>query len=165
MKTYRYYFAALLAIFSSTVFSQPVRDTNALQVEIMIFSGRPNPVFTVTNPAEIREIMSLVNGLPRPSSYATGSAASPSGLGYQGIVVRNRSNVGSELESFVVNRANVQFTRSQALGSKGKATDNVLAAPEARVDSSAALERRLVALAQSKGVIDEALVAHINSGK
>ena len=58
---------------------------NALQVEVMIFSGRPNPVFTVTDPAEIREIMTLAANLPRPPALSASArlTTQPPILGYR----------------------------------------------------------------------------------
>ena len=168
MEKYLFCFAALLLVFASPMFAQALPTINALDVEILIYSGRPNPKFTVTDPAEIREIMGLVTGLPQPSSSATKGAETPSGgLGYQGIVVRNRSKVGAEVQSFTTRRSAVQLVRggTPAITTSAAGAAAQPAAPEARVDSSSAIERRLLTLAQTRGVIDNVVLAHINSVK
>ena len=170
MKKYLIYIFASLLTMSPKMSAAPTTDPSALQVEILIFSGRPNPVFTITDPAEIKEITALVNSLPKNS--AAGAKAltdQPPALGYRGIAVGNLSKASPDLESFVVNRSNVQLNRKVIPSAKISPSQTASAAPaetgELRVDGASILENRLLASARSRGVIDDALVSHIKNTK
>lgn len=150
----------------------------ALQVEVLIYSGRPNPVFTITDPAEIQEITSLVNVMPKNSSTDVKSPVDQPVLGYQGIVVGNLSATAPDLDSVVVKRANVHVKRKASAQAKAPQVQSMTAATataaapaasaessEFRVDGGNLLENRLLSMARTRGVINDALLSHINSTK
>lgn len=169
MKLYQLCLAALSLAIAPYMSAQSPSSSQALQVEILIFSGRPNPVFTVTDPAEIREIISLVKGLPAPSATSAITAESRPALGYQGIAVKSSTKVTPDADAFVVHRSTVRLARTAPSTSQAGTSGSSAAVPavneEVRTDSSTALERRLLTLAQGHGAIDSAVFAYITSGK
>jgi len=164
-----YLFLAFLFAVSIKMPAAPSADSSALQVEVLIFSGRPNPVFTVTDPAEIKEITALLEGMPKQVAPAATTSTEQPKLGYRGLVVANLSSVSPELQSLVVNHTSIQVKRATvpptqipSIASSALATPS---APELRVDGSRALENRLLTLARNKGVIDDLVLSHITSTK
>lgn len=161
-------FALVLSV-SFSVAAEPTAPAESLQIEIMIFSGRPNPVFIVDDPAEIRDILGTVRSLPQtPAALAKDSSASAPVLGYRGITVRNLSRTASDVKSLVVNRSSVKVTRDNLASTKANSTTNAAAADnlamtEIRTDSATSLENKLLELARRRGAIDPNLVAAINS--
>lgn len=164
MKNYLVYGFILLLGFSLKMSAAPATGPSAMQVEILIFSGRPNPVFTLTDPTEIKEITALVSALPKAPAARATAGTTDSVLGYRGIAVENRSMIAPELGSLLVNRSQVQLTR-KAAPSAQTASATPVDASEVRLDGGAALENRLLTLARKHGAIDDALLSHITSGK
>lgn len=60
----------------------PVSEGGKMQVEVDVFSGRPNPEWTLT-PSEVNELNQLVQALPTD----TGEGTPKEGLGYRGLIV------------------------------------------------------------------------------
>lgn len=86
-------------------------------IELDIFSGRPNPTWTLTS-AEAVELESITTSLP------VADAPPPfDGLGYRGIVVRNPAEPGWSLVAF---RDTVRIRTQEEI--------EVRADPEARVE-------------------------------
>lgn len=119
-----------------------------VQITYLVYSGRPNPVLTVTDPASVRAIESrLTDAMAAPAS--TGAAADPV-LGYNGILIER---VGGAAEK----RA------PQPLVIKGRqlridtAPASELKAASATTRTSAAagdLEAMLLTLGQKRGALD-----------
>ncbi len=147
-------------VLAATLPAMPATAPERLEVEIMIYSGRPNPTFTITDMAEIREILGAAKAFPRAPSAA--AAPSHPKLGYRGIVVANRSSVSVDLERFTVERSTVLLTGA-ARASSVPGVAAATSATEARFDGSAALEQRLLAIAEGRGVLAPAALAHIRS--
>ena len=124
-----------------------------LQVEVLIFSGRPNPIFTIEDPQEIREVMALLNGLPEHPVAKTGSEASAisSKLGFRGLAVTNLSTVAKEIRSFELGDSNVKLKRESTSAASG-------VKPEFRQDSSKAVQRKLLEIGKSRGAVDAGLM-------
>lgn len=128
----------------------------ALEVRVLIYSGRPDPVFTITDPKEIKQLLDSARALPAAAT-ATGDAAYPK-LGYRGMLVTNHSKQNPELASFIAHRNSVRLQPSA-----GAATTARTSAEEARVDGAGTLEQRLLTLAQAKGVLSPAALTHIQN--
>jgi hypothetical protein len=56
----------------------------SLQVQWIIFSGRPDPTFAVTDPVAIREVVTMVDALPRHPTLRDNDTAIRPQLGYRG---------------------------------------------------------------------------------
>ena len=169
MKRYSLYLTAFLAMITSAMSADTAKKPDAIQVEVLIFSGRPNPVFTITDPAEINEIMSLANNLPSPAVGAANQKAAAPALGYRGIAVENLSTTLPDVQAFTVHRGHVQLHRKQNPQAKPAASDPASSgqatSTDARNDGSAALETRLLNLAHTRGAIDDRVFDHINRTK
>lgn len=128
---------------------------DALQVEVLVFSGRPNPRLVVSDPALIREITAAVAALPRQATLAVKDTALPSKLGYRGFRVENASASSPELAAFVVHGAVVEALLQGAGG----------LVKEVRLDAGASLESRLLQLAEASGRLEPAVLEHIKARK
>lgn len=152
-------FSIMLGLFASSVAAVGAESTatekvNALQVEILVFSGMPDPRFLITDPALIKEIMDLVNVLPAHPTLKGKDAISPKGrLGYRGIRIENVSSANTGIEWFSVFRSNVEIVKKGAT------------AKEFRADAGVALERRLIQMAEEKKVMPSHVLLHVKSGK
>lgn len=157
--------AAFLAL-STPAVAKETTNSRALEVTLLVFSGRPNPVFTITDPSEIKEILALAAALPRHSKQMSDDAVIPPRLGYQGIAVKNLSGESPDIAGFLVNRATVQLKRhASRAANSADGPAGASAASESRVDSKSALERRLVTLARQRGVIDDRVQQVIERGQ
>lgn len=88
-------------------YSQPVepksRAEKALRVEILVFSGRPNPVFLIDEKEVIEELVAEAKKQPKhPKLGAPSDEVFANRLGYRGIAVDNVSDVLPEIESIGV---------------------------------------------------------------
>jgi hypothetical protein len=148
--------------FTALLNAQPSAATTGLRVEVMVFSGRPNPVFTITDPTQVREILNLAE---TASGANPESSAVKQGLGYRGILVTNLSpDDTSDIQNIRVYRSAAGISRKSATNPKnesGKSAANVT--PETRSDNSKALEARLLAMAHSAGAIDQRLLNQITA--
>jgi hypothetical protein len=154
-----FYFFSLLVFSLMLMSAGSAFAAESLRVEVLVFSGRPNPAFTITDPVVIHEILSQANSLPAHPSVTAKDAGEKSILGYRGIVVSNVSATSSDVKSLVVNRSKIQLNR------KGLAPSKAGTVSEARLDNGSALENRLLGLARSKGVIDDRLFARLQKTK
>jgi hypothetical protein len=159
MKKFALSLAALLVMVSPAMSAE--KTPEALQVEILIFSGRPNPVFVVSDPAEIREIITLADSLP---ASGPASKTNQSKLGYTGIVVENLSTTRPDVQRFKVGHGEIDVVRKTNAATPKDAMADAAQA-KARADGANSLETRLLSLARSKGAIDDRLVEHIKRSK
>jgi hypothetical protein len=131
--------AGLIALTTTgTSIAQAPEET--WQVEIDIFSGLPNPVFTLTS-REVGDIKARL-ATAKTVSGLDASAASirPSRLGYRGVVIRGKSADGQKTT------ADIELYARRILRR----------APAARAmldDAGTGIERMLVDLAMSKKLI------------
>lgn len=125
-----------------------------LTVELLIFSGRPNPTFAVTDARVAREILATAMHLPADDAIEAGADALPeSRLGYRGFMVRNHTAAFPDLGSFIAYRSAVEL-----MGPAGTKADRAR-----RLDTHAALENRLLAYAKKQRLLDDALLALIHA--
>ncbi|MGE5340552.1 MAG: hypothetical protein ACM3SY_03635 [Candidatus Omnitrophota bacterium] len=120
------------------------QEKPGLKVTIMVFSGRPNPTFTITDPDVIDKITQIVSGLPQ---NLQGSPATRPTLGYCGIRVENFSEKLPKLQSFSVYQSNVRLTNKGVQGKPGM--------EELRADTNLELQRFLIDYARKEGIIDQ----------
>lgn len=158
MKKYSLYLAVILGFLSPSMSAETIPE--ALRVEVLIFSGRPNPVFVVSDPAEIREIIALADSLPAQSQDAK---ASHPRLGYNGILVENLSTTTPDVQRFKVGRGEIDIVRKPDAQARKAASDASQA--KARRDGATSLESRLLSLARTKGALDDKQLERINRDK
>ncbi|MFI5360387.1 MAG: hypothetical protein ACHQ49_00335 [Elusimicrobiota bacterium] len=157
---------SVFLISSGVAMSADNEPAKGLQVEVLVFSGRPNPVFTVTDPKEIQELLNDVEALPGNKGFK-GASVTPSRLGYKGILVRNQSGEDQEVAAFVVHGKDLEIKPAASVKS---------AARDFRVDAAAgvrssgetgkeSIERRLLELGREKGALDANLLGAISAGR
>ena len=82
----------LLACASAGTAAQAASSGDGLVVTVMIYSGRPNPSFTLDDAALIDQLRTAVASAA-PKEDVEGDTVVPSILGYNGVRVENRSGV------------------------------------------------------------------------
>ena len=136
--------------------SQSKQPQQGLRVTYLLFSGRPNPTVTVTDPAQVRAIEEKLASA-RASGRRADARAGHSVLGYNGIMVE-RLGATAAASRFVVKR---DVLRAEASAEKSGAAD---AESTATVSSSASdLETLLLSVGQEQGVIDEVMLSVVQS--
>lgn len=141
----------------------PTPKKETLKVELMVFSGRPNPTFTITDENEIQEILNLVKNLPQKKLKEGESALPPAKLGYQGFTVTNNTKTSPEIKSFVVNGSAVQLDSVASAGTLAARGTGI--EQSARADSNASLESKLLAHAKETGIASEEMIEAIQDSK
>jgi hypothetical protein len=136
-----------------------------LKVELLVYSGRPNPTFLITDQKEIREIMGLANSLPHKQDLKQGESAMPHPkLGYQGFIVTNATAISPEIKSFAVNGSAVQLSLAPAATSAMAGGQGALT-HAAKVDAGNSLESKLLSQVTSQGIVDEKTLEFIENSK
>lgn len=116
-------------------------DPSSLEVTLNIFSGRPNPVFTVRDAATIRQIVGTFDALPPHPTLTASNPPPVSGLGYGGFQVKGID--GMSWCDVYGNVVQVFMT----------APSGAVTARSFRFDQDAVLERLLFAAGRAAGVI------------
>jgi hypothetical protein len=160
MKKYFIKTALLIAGTLAFVMGSQAEDAmDTLKVELLVFSGRPNPTFVISDQNDIREILGLAINLPRNENIKDGGSALPeSKLGYQGFIVTNKTAISPEVRSFVVHGSAVQVALAPA-------SSNAEAEQVARIDSSASLESKLLSHMKKQRIVDDKLLEFIDNSK
>lgn len=140
----------------------PKKDT--LKVELLVFSGRPNPTFAISDEKEIQEILNLAKSLPQKQLKSGESAMPQPKLGYQGFIVTNNTATSPEIKSFIVNGSAVQLALNSA-SADGTSARGAVVQQSARSDSYNALESKLLSHAKETGIADDEMINAIENGQ
>ena len=158
-----------IAIVLAGAFTMPAQaqtpSKETLKVELMVFSGRPNPTFTISDENEIQEILNLAKSLPEKKLKAGESAMPQAKLGYQGFTVTNNSKSSPEIKSFMVNGSAVQLALNAASSTGTLAARAKGVEQSARADAYNALESKLLSHAKETGIANEEMVEAIQNSK
>ena len=164
MKTISILFAALLSLPFATVSrgADPTPVGYYLRVYLMMYSGRPDPYFVVSEPKEIAELTAMLNGLPLNAALDKLPVwPNPNSFGHVGLLIEGMSPgaMGHELVLLQV----VILGRDVEVRSRKPETD--LGSPEFRLDGNGALEERLLNMAAARKVIHPLLLEKIRKGR
>ena len=88
------------------------RAEEAPQVTVLVYSGRPNPVFALT-PAQVARVAEIVHGA-QPDLEFRGESVLPSILGYTGLVIRNPRRAGGLPEALAVYGGRLELSEGGA---------------------------------------------------
>jgi hypothetical protein len=161
MKQFLIKFALIAASACAALTAAQAQPVKSLKVELLIFSGRPNPTYVITDQNEINEILGTAKSLPQNDQLKAGDSGLPEPkLGYQGFKVTNLSDDSTEIKSFQVHGSAVQL--AVVSGTAGK---KAMAQQSPRVDRGNALESKLLSHGKEKGVIDDKLIELIEANK
>lgn len=161
MKQFLIKFALIAAAACSAITAAQAQPIKSLKVELLIFSGRPNPSFVITDQNEINNILGTAKNLPQNDQLKAGKSALPeSKLGYQGFKVTNLSDDSTEVESFRVHGSAVQLAVVSSAADK-----KAVVQQSARLDHGNSLESKLLSHGKETGVIDEKLLELIEASK
>ena len=131
---------------------------NGLEVRIMIYSGRQNPTFMITDDTRLKEIESMLNNADAADKFSK-STVIPSRLGYAGVVVFRKGDpdVLSDVENFAVYAGYIEV--------KDKSTDARSDNKRFHVDEGSVLENYLLDQALAEKAIDQELYDLINKDR
>jgi hypothetical protein len=163
MKTISILFAALLSLPFATVSrgADPTPAGYYLRVTILMFSGRRDPYFVVSEPKEIAELTAMLNGLPLNAAPDKEPVRpNPKGSGYVGLRIDGMSPgaEGHELVSSV-------FIHGRAVEVSNRKPEGGMGSPEFRFDGNGALEERLLNEAAARWVIHPLVLEKIRQGR
>jgi len=147
---------------ASVLKAQTPQETRGLRIELLVFSGRPNPTFTITDTKQIRDLFTSVNALAVDANAKAGDDRPI--LGYNGIRVTDLSASEASAQSFRVRGSTVRIVRKQAAKAGNAAADSVITT-EVRNDHGSTLETKLLELARQQGAIDDHVLALIRKSK
>ncbi|MGO1071195.1 hypothetical protein [Lysobacter sp. CA199] len=123
-------------------------DAPGLQITYLVYSGRPNPVVTVTDAASLRAIETrLADAMAAP---ATAGAAPDPILGYNGILIEHvgGSSAKAKPQPLVIKGQQVRIDTAPA-------TELKSATASTRTSAAASdLEAMLLKLGQKRGALD-----------
>jgi hypothetical protein len=132
--------SAVLFLATSTFpFDVTAQQLKVVKVTVLLFSGRPDPVFELTDVDQMRRLSALLKEAPREEKK-TAESVIPSTLGYKGILVENMG--GS---------ADLPFRMAVYRGSIEVGTDR----KEFFADAGGRMESFLLQQAIDRGVIPE----------
>jgi hypothetical protein len=140
--------AATLAASDPALATEDAPDT--WQVEVHVYSGRPNPVFDL-NPTEAertKTLLSRAQSLPNEEARTT---IFPAILGYRGLSIRQANASGR-----IISEAKVYGQKVLPLGEAESARP---------ISQSASLERYLLVLAARKGAISTKMYRRIRNSE
>ena len=100
--------ACVCVLFSGAV-PAAAQQSEALTVMVDVYSGRPNPTFTVSGQDEINRLRENVNKMPEASITRAEDDAFGR-LGYRGIVITPAGNAGGLPESIRALNGKVKIT-------------------------------------------------------
>ena len=149
---------AILAISVLTIALAMLRKANAQsttelwQVEVDIYSGLPNPVFTLTAEEMAQARQRLAKAIPLGPADAQTATVRPSMLGYRGIIVRSLGTAKAQASDTAAT-SNVPVLEMFSAKILQRVPNNSVLLD----DTPSGLERYLVTLAEQKAVLADSL--------
>lgn len=142
------------------------KNENKLTVTFMIFSGRPNPSFTITDENVIKRLEGIISNLSKSQSRFKENTVIPPILGYRGIRVDNKSSFLTEIESFSVHKADVELmSKSKSGGAESTGLEPKGGEKVFLMDAAQSIEDLLINLGLKAGAIDSKIADIIKQSK
>jgi len=99
---------ALAASARSGAANDPPAGASGLTVQILLYSGRPDPLFAIKEPARIAQVQQLfAQARPDPAA-GDRKTVLPSILGYKGVLILNPGGLGGLPRTIAVYHGNVE---------------------------------------------------------
>jgi hypothetical protein len=138
----------LLSAVSSVAQTEEMSKDKGLKVTILLFSGRPNPVYLLEEEELIAEVKDLIGKAAVNKDIKEGTVI-PSRLGYSGILVENQGKIPELPPRLAIYKGNIELRDEQVKYLKDEGT----------------LENFLLDKAVEKEVIDEKALKFIKTDK
>ena len=133
--------AVALALAACASGSARAAEGDGIQVTILLYSGRPNPTFTLT--AEQAERVRQLVAAAQPDPGFRGGSVLPSILGYNGLLVEGGAAGGQDLAVYG-GRIEIQGKEGKRVVSDGGALESFLLEAAAQSKALAAEELRVI---------------------
>jgi hypothetical protein len=117
-----------------------------LKVRVLLYSGRPDPTYTISDSAEIERLRQALQQA-QPAPEFAHSTVIRSALGYKGIVVENPQGIANLPAQITVYRDNVETSAAGDAGARRRS--------QFRSDAQRSVETVLLELAAQRGVIPD----------
>jgi hypothetical protein len=151
MKDIRFMVCVIVLAFFS-IAAASAQAGGQLKVTILIYSGRPNPTYTIDKPEDIAAVNALFRGGMAKGAEA-GKQFRPR-LGYNGLLVENVTNVEGLPARFYVCKGNIYLPQTASTGNAAILSSRSVASPQgALIDESRSLESKLFDAGATEGKI------------
>jgi hypothetical protein len=151
MKNVRY-IAFVIVLSFLAIATVPAQSSGRLKVTILIYSGRPNPTYTIEVSEDIAAVKTLFQGGMSKGAQA-GKRFRPK-LGYNGLLVENVGNVEGLPSRFYVCKGNIYLPQPASAGDASVRASRAAASPQgALIDEGRSLETRLFDAGAAEGKI------------
>jgi len=124
-------------------------EKTGLQVTIMMFSGRPDPSYTITEKTLFEKVKGSISAAKERARFDKKTII-PSILGYRGIRVENKAKIQGIPAAVAVYRGTIEVRNERK---------------KFLIDESGAFESFLINQALKKGAIDEKTLNRIKGGR
>lgn len=104
----KHFFVAIVLVVVATTVTPSAEFNEGLQVTILIFSGRPNPTFILTDKAILTQLKTLFKTIPVNDKFRATTIV-PSILGYNGILVEAQGKISKLPNRFLVYKENIEI--------------------------------------------------------
>jgi hypothetical protein len=151
MKKIRY-MACVVVLTFLAIATASAQGGGKLKVIILIYSGRPNPTYTIDKPEDIEAVKALFRG-GMSKGAETGKQFRPR-LGYNGLLVENAGNVEGLPARFYVCEGNIYMPQTASTGNTATLSSRAVASPQgALIDEGRSLESKLFDAGSAEGKI------------
>jgi len=100
--------AAMTMAFAMDAAAEPPAGTSGLTIQVLIYSGRPDPLFVIRDPARIAKLKQLLDQAAPEAAVDPAKSILPSILGYKGFLVENPGLLGGLPRQIAVYKQRVQ---------------------------------------------------------
>jgi hypothetical protein len=151
MKSIRYTVCVIVLAFLAIAMA-PAQAGGQLKVTILIYSGRPNPTYTIDKPDDIAAVRVLFRGGMSKGAEA-GKQFRPK-LGYSGLLVENVGSVEGLPARFYACKGNIYLPQTASAANTAARASRAAATPQgALIDEGRSLESKLFDAGAAEGKI------------
>lgn len=155
---------AFAGTFTMMAQAEPIKK-ETLEVQLLIYSGEPNPTFRISDEKEIKEILSMAENLPHKQLKAGETGLPEPKLGYQGFMVKNNTSTSPEIKSFVVHGQAVRLAIASDSTDGTVESHGNKVGHSARADAHNSLQGKLLAHAKDVGIANDQMIEAIENDK
>lgn len=88
--------------------NDPPAGEGGLTVQVLLYSGRPDPLFAITDPTRIAQVQQLLAQAKPDPAAGDRKTVLPSILGYKGVLILNPAGLGGLPRTIAVYHGNVE---------------------------------------------------------
>ncbi len=97
-----------MAAVESGAANDPPAGARGITVQVLLYSGRPDPLFAITDPARIAQVQQLFAQAKPDPAAGDRKTVLPSILGYKGVLILNTGGLGGLPHTIAVYHGSVE---------------------------------------------------------